>query len=630
MIDTPGIPTMQRLLSLAGFAFFSVGIACAQEGKQAVPNETDLVKAEALIQELYGHEFAKVKDDVVARLRLAQTLLQEGKETSDFLAARYRLLVHARDLASAAGDGPTALLAIEELAHHFRLPAQEVFAMKIGALSLAVKASAAPDAYQTVVDSALTLLEEALALDDFAAANQLLVTADAAGKKLRNVPLVAAIRKRHDDVLALQKEYARWAPFAERLAKDPKDADANLEMGKYHALIKGNWERGLPLLAHGSGPLSELAQAEETASPSFAVAVKLGGMWRKTAKTLPENMQAQALLRAYYWYQNALADPNLKTTAGIEKALESITDQLPPELRIGEITGELKKCDGHFGPVYGAAFSPDGTKAVSASADGSLRLWDARTGKEIRRLDGHNGRVWCVAFAPDGRRVVSGGFDGSVRVWDLVSGKESRRFAHNDYVRSVVFSHDGRHVLSGGDDKVLRLWNLATGKEERAFKGHDHFVWSVALSRDGTRALSASLDKTVRLWDVESGQELKKLTGHQDTVLSVGFSPEGRRALSGSTDKTVKVWNLDTGEALRTLTGHKGYVHSVAFSPDGRRILSASQDNTVRLWDALSGEAVRVLEGHKDQVWFVTFSRDGRLALSAGQDNVVRIWGGGR
>lgn len=620
---------LRLVIGTCGGVLLVFGLARAQEGKRAVPPQAALSKAEALIQELYKDDFTKAKGDNAVRSRLAQTLLQEGKDTTDLIAGRFQLLVHARELASEAGDGPTALQAIEELAQSFKLPAKDVFSMKIDALALASKASATPDAYQTVVDSSLALLEDALALDDFRASEQLLATAEAAGKKLRNVPLVASIRKRHDEVAALQKEYAHWQPFAEKLAKSPDDAEANLEMGKYLALIKGNWERGLPLLAKGSGELKTLAEMEPVANPVTKAGFDVGVHWERAANSLPENMRPQALLRAYYWYQQALAGNEI-ATADVERRLKTITDQLPPELRVGEIAGELKKCEGHFGPVYAAAFSPDGKKAVSGSADGSLRIWDTKTGKEQRRLDGHSGRVWCVAFAPDGRRVASGGFDGSVRVWDLVSGRETRRFNHNDYVRSVVFSSDGHHVLSGGDDKLVRLWSLDTGNEVRSFKGHDHFVWCVALSRDGKRALSASLDKTVRLWDVDTGEELKKLTGHADTVLSVVFSPEGRRALSGSTDKTIKLWNLETGEVIRTFTGHKGYVHSVAFSPDGRRALSASQDNTVRLWDALTGEPLRTLEGHRDQVWFVAFSRDGRLALSSGQDNVVRIWGGAR
>ncbi len=625
-----------RLLGLSLFLGLSwVFPVFGQPAKKApIPAPQAQAKAETLIQELFKDELAKAQKDASAKGRLAITFLQEGKDTNDDPAGRYVLYQHALRLASEAGDAPTALQVIEEIAQEYGLPSAQAFQMKIKALTSAVNSVSTPDAYQTVVEGALALLEDALAADDFPAAQQLLATAEGAGRKLKNVALVASIRKRGEDVGRLQKEFVRWQPFADRLAKNPDNPEANCEMGKYQAFVKGNWELGLPLLAKGNkGKLRDLALLDLGESKDRRQVRRLADEYFEFGNEWNGAMQVNALLRAYTWYQQLLGDATTPADDRrvVEKQMHDIMARVPVELRVGEIAAELKRCEGHSGPVYGGAFSPDGKKAISSGADGTLRLWDAKTGKELKRLDGHSGRIWTLAFAPDGRRAISGGFDRSIRLWDLASGRELRRFSgHNDYVRSVVVSHDGHQILSGGDDRMIRLWNADTGKEIRSFPGHDHFVWSVALSCDSKRVLSASLDKTVRLWDVATGAELKRLEGHKDTVLSVAFSPDGRRALSGSTDQTLKLWDIDTGKDILTFAGHKGYVHSVAFSPDGRRVLSAGQDRTVRLWDADTGKELRTLEGNRDQVWFVTFSRDGRLALSAGQDQTVRIWGGAK
>jgi hypothetical protein len=602
-------------------------------GKQlAIPDRTALDKAEALVRELYQEQYDKAKKDAVARAQLAALLLQEGKETNDYPAGRFVLFREARELAAQAGDAPIALQAIDELASDFGIQAAAAFQMKIKALTAASAAVAAPHAYQTIVDTALVLMEDALAADDYEAALNLTATAENAARKLKIVALVSNIRKRGEEVTALQKEFARWKPFADALRQNPKDAEASLEMGKYYALVRGNWERGLPLLAQGSDPsLKAIAAADLEEPKNGPGLVALAVAWQKLAKGSPEALKVQALLRSYYWFQQALPELDENARASVEKRMQALMDQVPPEYRVGEIVAEVRRFEAGLGPVYDVAFSPDGRKAVAGGADHALHVWDTRTGKEVRRLDGHSGRVWTVAFAPDGRRIASGGFDNTIRLWDLVSGRELRRLgSHDDYVRSVVFSTDGKRLLSGGDDRLLRLWDTTTGKELQTFKGHDHFVWSVALSRDGRRALSGGLDKTVRLWDVDSGSELKRLEGHKDTVLSVAFSPDGRRALSGSTDKTLILWDLEAGRPLQTFTGHTGYVQAVAVSPDGRRALSAGQDKSVRLWDIHTGQELRRLDGHRDQVWSVAFSRDGRWALSAGNDGVVRLWGGSR
>jgi dipeptidyl aminopeptidase/acylaminoacyl peptidase len=75
--------------------------------------------------------------------------------------------------------------------------------------------------------------------------------------------------------------------------------------------------------------------------------------------------------------------------------------------------------------VSSAAFSPDGQRIVTASADKTARIWDAATGKPIGELRGHDSAVRSAAFSPDGKRIVTASFDKTARIWDVFANTQA-------------------------------------------------------------------------------------------------------------------------------------------------------------------------------------------------------------
>src|SRR5207237_10474088 len=145
---------------------------------------------------------------------------------------------------------------------------------------------------------------------------------------------------------------------------------------------------------------------------------------------------------------------------------------LPPGVGIQHLpdnTGDIDPLEAQSSPANSAAFSPDGSRALFASADKSVRLWNVEAGRDLRRFVGHTASVWAVTF-----------------------------------------SHDGKWALSGGADRTVRLWNTQSGSELRRLAGHDGLVAAVAISPDKPRALSSAYDGAVILWDLETGREVRR------------------------------------------------------------------------------------------------------------------------
>ena len=287
----------------------------------------------------------------------------------------------------------------------------------------------------------------------------------------------------------------------------------------------------------------------------------------------------------------------------------------------------IETLTGHTESVLYAAFSPDGTRILTASDDNTARIWDATTGQAIETLTGHTQLVSHAVFSPDGTRIVTASEDNTARIWDAITGQAIETLTgHTGLVRHATFSPDGTRIVTASSDNTARIWDATTGQPIETLTGHTETVNHAAVSPDGTRIVTASQDKTARIWDATTGQAIGTLTGDTKTVNHAAFSPDGTRILTASDDNTARIWDATTGQPIETLTGHTKTVNHAAFSPDGTRILTASEDKTARIWDATTGQAIETLTEHRSGVLHAAFSPDGTRIVTASWDNTVKIW----
>jgi WD40 repeat protein len=292
-----------------------------------------------------------------------------------------------------------------------------------------------------------------------------------------------------------------------------------------------------------------------------------------------------------------------------------------------ETTICIRDLVGHSGAATACAVTPDGRRVVSASADGTLKVWDLNTGRTLAALVGHALGVNACAVTTDGRRVVSASMDGTLKLWDLDSGCVLATLEDRaGWVTTCAVSPDGRYVISASDDSALTVRDLETGRVLATLRGHTGVVRGCVLTTDGRRVVSASDDGTLKVWNLETGIALASLNGHTRPVRACAVTSDGRRVVSASEDGTLKVWDLERGCATATLEGHALGVTACATTADGRRVISGSEDRTLRIWDLESGRALATLEGHTGWVMACAVTADGRRVVSASHDGTLKVW----
>lgn len=249
------------------------------------------------------------------------------------------------------------------------------------------------------------------------------------------------------------------------------------------------------------------------------------------------------------------------------------------DTRTGEIAGLGL---GHENVVFTLAFSADGKELASGGADRAIRIWriDEAGRLSLRdTLEGHEHTVYDLSWFPsDAGRLVSASFDGTLRIWRRRRGAWKTRDilrGHKGEVRSVAVSPDGRLIASGSYDNTIRLWDGGNGDFLRVLGIQDSDVVALAFSADGrTIASTTGADggriKAVHLWSVLAEAPPRAYTAHDNAVFDVAWSPAepGRLASAGGSRSTIYLWDSASLRTGQTLEGHGRPIWALATASD--------------------------------------------------------------
>ena len=334
----------------------------------------------------------------------------------------------------------------------------------------------------------------------------------------------------------------------------------------------------------------------------------------------------------------------------------------------------------HDGPVRSVSFSPDGCSVLSASFDETVRLWDAREGKDGRLLRTlqHENAVFCAAFSPDGRYIIAGGRDLTARVWNVSTGTLALPpLNHGKTVNFVSFSPDGESLLTGTTEGV-RVWQRRTGEPIAPVLQLGEPVLQAALSGDGRRVVAVGESGSIGTWDTQTGEiqgaiekrpALEGADGiffNEDAsraIISVrkkahlletrpggkvlgefkleapltyaAFSPDNTRVLLAAGDRgaaddesgkaRTQIVTISSPDVQPIDLAAMGVVGYATFSLDGSHVLTGTR-GSARVWYAATGDPATPLLPHEGEVTSTCFNATMTQVATAGSNDTAKIW----
>ena len=443
----------------------------------------------------------------------------------------------------------------------------------------------------------------------------------------------------------------------------------SLETGHLLATYNGHKGAVTKLRMHSVElPRSRQIYGKGNDNTNNAIAQQEEKLLRDKRRALPSTRVPHTLLSASQDFSIRKWDPSLRGWVTFNQAKEIVKEA-------------------HRQIIHSMAISPNGEHFATASADGTVVLWNMRRSLRIFTFQGHRDAVTAVTFSRDGDGQFlvssSGATDATIKMWDTyVYERLPRKPEPKEYVpvhRGVykgmaVFAggaftvHHGtptqmviptQHDNNSGEEKESKIKNSDISEKDIA---EDSAVESdedndtkgdadeVKRSQSWRKKMRGRLPPTDEEIEAQRREEEERATAlamadeaaRRRTRWSRMFSRDKNKVKSANAPRSALPPRFEDrdpvaarGGLVRTFavrregtawSGHTGWVNHVCFSNKGRRIASASCDQTIRLWNPWTGNVRAVLRGHTDWVMHCVFSRDDKTLVSASADRSVRMW----
>lgn len=291
-------------------------------------------------------------------------------------------------------------------------------------------------------------------------------------------------------------------------------------------------------------------------------------------------------IHTYLTSRLRVKEDNILSNKLVEDGVTNMGDSPWPSISITTLLDSSNE-------VLTAESSYDGSVVCSGDSKGLITLFETskvpnenkyRSYRE--ELIGHCDPVYSVSLARDKRKLLSASADGSVRLWM----KLDTEFEEN--LESLQNSESSMHASNISSSKTSsKRWSNVQSFRTRILSSLLP-IWSVSFCPLGHYFATTNRD-CVRLYSIDDEREFAALDGHDSDVFCAKFHPNMHYLLTGSEDASVKLWDLRTHKPVRSMDGHLQGVHSVSMDASGKYLISCGYDNLCMIWDIASAKHLK-------------------------------------
>ncbi|XP_064077565.1 angio-associated migratory cell protein-like, partial [Macrobrachium nipponense] len=281
------------------------------------------------------------------------------------------------------------------------------------------------------------------------------------------------------------------------------------------------------------------------------------------------------------------------------------TGDMSGYIQVWKIAGFSKIWEFETGDLSWLAWHHGSHVLLAGTMEGDLWMWLVPQGN-ARTFPSYGSTSQCGAFLPDGKRAVSGYDDGSVRVFDLKSGELKCQFsgglAHSGQVTSISVHKDNALVMSGSSDGTAKLFNTVSGKVV------------------GTLNCDAAARS-------QAGDDDDDDDAHvENSVEAVSFCPLiPNIAVTSTLSGLVIIWDISTQVIRHTIVQGCGTTQLV-WHPTEPIVFAAGLDGVARVYDVRSGDLLKKYTGHQSSIFYMDILKDGTALATASDDGTCRVF----